>query len=94
MTQSENVTAETQEAATPSAIDLMKVQEVLNSVRPFLQADGGDCELVDVTDEGVVKLRLQGACGSCPSSTYTLKLGIEEQLKQFVPGITSVEQVF
>lgn len=77
-----------------SAVDLVKVQEVLDSVRPFLQADGGDCELVDVTPEGVVKLRLHGACGACPSSTYTLKLGIEEQLKMHIPGITEVEQVF
>ncbi len=96
MSQPENLAAENtpETAAGSSAIDLVKVQEVLNSVRPFLQADGGDCELVDVTPEGVVKLRLQGACGSCPSSTYTLKLGIEEQLKQYVPGITEVEQVF
>jgi Fe-S cluster biogenesis protein NfuA len=92
MTQTEN-TAPTDTPST-STIDLLKVQEVLDSLRPFLQQDGGDCELVDVTEEGVVKLRLHGACGTCPSSTYTLKMGIEEQLKQFVPGITSVEQVF
>lgn len=77
-----------------SVIDIVRVQEVIDSVRPFLQADGGDCEVVDVTPDGVVKLRLHGACGSCPSSTYTLKLGIEEQLKQHVPGIREVEQVF
>lgn len=90
MTQPEQTTPNT----TPSTVDLVKVQEVLDSVRPFLQADGGDCELVDVTEEGVVKLRLHGACGACPSSTYTLKLGIEEQLKQHIPGIKEVEQVF
>lgn len=78
----------------PGVIDLLQVQTVLDGVRPFLQADGGDCELVDVTPEGVVKLRLHGACGACPSSTYTLKLGIEEQLKQHIPGIKEVEQVF
>lgn len=94
MTQSENTTPEATSNGGPSAIDLVKVQEVIDSVRPFLQADGGDCEIVDVTDDGVVKLRLHGACGSCPSSTYTLKLGIEEQLKQHVPGIREVEQVF
>ncbi|TAI23790.1 NifU family protein, partial [Bacillus velezensis] len=53
-----------------------QVQEVLDKLRPFLLRDGGDCELVDV-DEGIVKLRLLGACGSCPSSTITLKAGIE-----------------
>lgn len=94
MTSSDNTTAENNLTVSNSTIDLVKVQEVINMVRPFLQADGGDCELVDITDEGVVQLRLHGACGSCPSSTYTLKLGIEEQLKQHVPGITEVEQVF
>jgi len=69
------------------------VQEVLDKLRPFLLRDGGDCELVDV-DEGVVKLRLLGACGSCPSSTITLKAGIERALLEEVPGIIEVEQVF
>ena len=71
-------------------IDKAKVLEVLNMLRPYLQADGGDVELLDVTPEGVVQVRLQGACGTCPSSTYTLKMGLEEQLKQYVPGITEV----
>jgi len=74
-------------------IDREKVQEVLNMLRPYLQADGGDVELIDITPEGVVQLRLQGACGTCPSSTYTLKMGIEEQLKQYVPGVTEVVSV-
>jgi Fe-S cluster biogenesis protein NfuA len=74
-------------------IDKDKVQEVLNMLRPYLQADGGDVELIDVTSEGVVQVRLQGACGTCPSSTYTLKMGIEEQLKQYVPGVTEVISV-
>ena len=93
MTQSENL-AESTTATATSTVDLVKVQEVLDTVRPYLRADGGDCELVDVTEDGIVKLRLHGACGSCPSSTYTLKLGIEEQLKQHIPGITEVQQVF
>jgi Fe-S cluster biogenesis protein NfuA len=76
-----------------TVVQLAEVQAVLDAVRPFLQADGGDCELVDLTPDGVVKLRLHGACGACPSSTYTLKLGIEEQLKQHIPYITAVEQV-
>ena len=74
-------------------IDKEKVQEVLNMLRPYLQADGGDVELLDVTPEGVVQVRLQGACGTCPSSTYTLKMGIEEQLKQYVPGVTEVVSI-
>ncbi|MBX2859694.1 MAG: NifU family protein [Vampirovibrio sp.] len=78
---------------TTSVIDKVKVQEVLDTLRPYLQADGGDVELVDVTPEGVVQLSLQGACGTCPSSTYTLKMGIEEQLKQHIPGVTEVVQV-
>lgn len=69
-----------------------QVQEVLDKLRPFLLRDGGDCELVDVED-GIVKLRLLGACGSCPSSTITLKAGIERALLEEVPGIIEVEQV-
>jgi Fe-S cluster biogenesis protein NfuA len=96
MTDVENVTADSATATeSVSSVDMMvRVQEVLDAVRPYLQADGGDCELIDVTPEGVVQLKLHGACGSCPSSTYTLKLGIEEQLKQHVPGIVEVQQVF
>ncbi|UOQ94236.1 NifU family protein [Halobacillus shinanisalinarum] len=70
-----------------------QVQEVLNKLRPFLLRDGGDVELVDVED-GIVRLRLMGACGNCPSSTITLKAGIERALSQEVPGIHEVEQVF
>lgn len=72
---------------------MQQVEEVLNKLRPFLQRDGGDCELVDVED-GIVKLRLMGACGSCPSSTITLKAGIERALLEEVPGVVEVEQVF
>ena len=70
-----------------------QVQEVLDKLHPFLLRDGGDCELVDI-EEGIVKLRLLGACGSCPSSTITLKAGIERALLEEVPGIVEVEQVF
>ena len=70
-----------------------QVQEVLDKLRPFLLRDGGDCELVDIED-GIVKLRLLGACGSCPSSTITLKAGIERALLEEVPGVVEVEQVF
>ena len=70
-----------------------KVEEVLEKVRPMLQRDGGDVELVDVQDDGVVKVRLTGACSGCPMSTMTLKNAIEETIKKEVPGIKSVEQV-
>jgi Fe-S cluster biogenesis protein NfuA len=70
-----------------------EVQEVLDKLRPFLLRDGGDVELVDIED-GIVKLRLMGACGSCPSSTITLKAGIERALLEEVPGVVEVEQVF
>ena len=70
-----------------------QIEEALETVRPALQGDGGDVEFVDFK-EGVVYLRLMGACGACPSSTYTLKLGIERLLMEKIPGIKEVEQVF
>ncbi|MBF0186404.1 MAG: NifU family protein [Magnetococcales bacterium] len=69
-----------------------KVQEVLNEVRPYLQRDGGDVELVDVTDDNIVYVRLRGACGTCPSAIMTLKGGIERVMKERIPEIKSVEQ--
>lgn len=71
-----------------------KVEEVIESIRPMLMADGGNVELVEVTKDGVVILRLTGACGGCPMSTYTLRMGIERRLKEAIPEIKSVEQVF
>src|SRR5699024_6125346 len=68
-----------------------RVDEVLDKFRPFLLRDGGDCELVDVED-GIGKLRLLGACGTCPSSTITLKAGIERALLEEVAGFVDVEQ--
>lgn len=70
-----------------------EVIDVLDKLRPFLQRDGGDVELVEIED-GIVKLRLMGACGSCPSSTITLKAGIERALLEEVEGIQEVMQVF
>jgi Fe-S cluster biogenesis protein NfuA len=67
-----------------------KVEEVLKKIRPNLQADGGDVELVDVVD-GVVKVKLTGACGTCPMSTMTLKMGVERILKEQIPEIKRVE---
>jgi Fe-S cluster biogenesis protein NfuA len=68
-----------------------KVENALNKVRPSLQADGGDVQLIDVDDQGVVKVKLTGACGGCPMSQMTLKMGIEKILKQNVPEVTRVE---
>ena len=70
-----------------------QVLEALKKVRPALQADGGDIELVSVEADGVVKVRLRGACGSCPMSTMTLKMGVEKILKQEVPGVKEVVAV-
>ncbi|MDQ0159509.1 NifU family protein [Alkalibacillus sp. S2W] len=70
-----------------------QVQEVIGKLRPFLLRDGGDVELVDV-DDGIVLLRLKGACGNCPSSAITLKAGIERALIAEVPGVQEVEQIF
>ena len=66
------------------------VERALNEIRPFLQADGGDLELVEVTEDGVVKVRLTGACGSCPFSQMTLKMGVEQALKKMVPSVREV----
>ena len=70
-----------------------KVQGALDKVRPALQADGGDVELIDVDEDGVVKVKLQGACAGCPMSQMTLKMGIEKVLKQNVPEVDRVESV-
>ncbi|HDM10614.1 MAG: NifU family protein [Deltaproteobacteria bacterium] len=70
-----------------------KVESALDKVRPSLQADGGDVQLVDVGDDGIVKVRLTGACGGCPMSQMTLKMGIERILKQNIPEIQAVESV-
>jgi Fe-S cluster biogenesis protein NfuA len=70
-----------------------KVEQALNKVRPSLQADGGDVQLVEVDDQGVVRVKLTGACGGCPMSQMTLKMGIEKVLKQNVPEVTRVESV-
>ena len=68
-----------------------KVKDALAKVRPSLQADGGDVELISVSDGGVVKVRLTGACGGCPMATMTLKGGIERVLKKEVPEVKRVE---
>lgn len=70
-----------------------RVEEVLGQVRPALEADGGNVELVDVSNEGVVSVKLTGACGSCPMSTMTLKMGIEKTLMENIPEVKEVVQV-
>ncbi len=70
-----------------------KVNEVLDKIRPSLQADGGDVKLVEVTDDGIVKVELQGACAGCPMSQMTLKMGIERQLKSEIPEVKEVQSV-
>jgi len=70
-----------------------QVQEVLDTVRPALQADGGDVEMVDVTAEGIVQLRLQGHCRGCPMSQMTLAMVIERTLKEQIPEVERVVAV-
>lgn len=70
-----------------------KVEAALAEVRPALQRDGGDVELVEVTDDGVVKVRLTGACHGCPMAQYTLQMGIERVLRNAVPELKAVEAV-
>ena len=70
-----------------------KVQKIIDEIRPALQADGGNIELVEVGEDGIVKVRLMGACGSCPMSQLTLKRGIEARLKAKVPEVKEVVSV-
>lgn len=72
---------------------LEQVQKAISEVRPSLQADGGDIELVSVEENGIVKVRLTGACGSCPMATFTLKQGVEAYMKKTIPEVREVVQV-
>lgn len=74
-------------------VDKQKVKQVLEKIRPQLQLDGGDVELIEITDDGVVKVRLQGHCAGCMHAQQTLKLGIERAVKQFVPEVKEVVSV-
>ncbi|MFA5321292.1 MAG: NifU family protein [Smithella sp.] len=67
-----------------------EVQKAIDSIRPSLQADGGDVELVDVSEDGIVKVKLTGACRGCPMSQMTLKMGIEKTIKKQIPAIKEV----
>ncbi|MFO7819246.1 MAG: NifU family protein [Halanaerobacter sp.] len=70
-----------------------KVEEVLEKIKPSLQADGGDVELIEVTEDGIVKVELQGACAGCPMSQLTLKNGIEKKMKEEIPEVKEVQSV-
>ena len=78
--------------ADPRALTIPNVERVLDELRPYLMADGGNVEIVEI-DGPIVKVRLQGACGSCPSSTMTLKMGIERKLREAIPEVAEVVQV-
>ncbi|MDX2146998.1 MAG: NifU family protein [Planctomycetota bacterium] len=79
----------------PSVDELVqsRITKVINLIRPAVQADGGDVEFVELTPEGVVKIRLHGACVGCPSSAVTLQMGIERNLRQHIPQVKAVHAV-
>ena len=83
----------TEQAETAQTAMKEKVEAALAQVRPMLQRDGGDVELAEITDDGIVKVRLQGACQGCPMAQMTLQMGIERVLKEMVPDIKSVQAV-
>ena len=71
----------------------LKVKKVMEQIRPFLQADGGDIAFVEITEDNIVNVELQGACGSCPYSQMTLKNGVEEAVRKAIPEIVAVEAI-
>lgn len=72
---------------------LQKVEEALDTIRPYLEADGGNVSVEEITSDHIVRLRLLGSCGSCPMSIMTLKAGIEEAIKKAVPEIVAIEAI-
>lgn len=70
-----------------------RIEQALDSIRPYLRTDGGDVKLLEVTDNMIARIELLGACGACPMSTMTFKAGVEEAIKREVPEISSVEAV-
>lgn len=70
-----------------------RVAQVINAIRPYIQGDGGDIELVGVEDDGIVRVKLSGACSGCPHAAMTLKLGVERTLREHVPEVREVIQV-
>jgi Fe-S cluster biogenesis protein NfuA len=78
---------------TQNAELIRKVENVIDQIRPYLQADGGNIRLVELTEDNVVNVELMGACGSCPMSTMTLKAGVEQAMRKAIPEIKSVEAI-
>lgn len=74
-------------------MDQEEVQDIIDEIRPGLQADGGDVELINITDDGVVEVKLKGACNGCPMATLTIKNGIEKTLKEKLPEVKEVKSV-
>ncbi|ANQ49774.1 NifU family protein [Flammeovirga yaeyamensis] len=72
---------------------IARVEEALDTIRPYLEADGGNAKIVDVTEDGIAKVELLGACGSCPMSAMTLKAGIEQAIINAVPEVKKVEAI-
>ncbi|MGF1637872.1 MAG: NifU family protein [Cyclobacteriaceae bacterium] len=72
---------------------VQKVESALDSIRPYLEADGGNVKVIEITEDNVVKLEMLGACGTCPMSAMTLRAGVEEAIKRAVPEIVSVEAI-
>lgn len=94
LTNSGNPIDAQQPASQSSGLTLLeRVAMVIDRIRPAVQNDGGDIELIDVTDQGVVRIRMHGACVGCPSSNMTLRMGIEQNLKTYVPEVTAVEAI-
>lgn len=94
VTQGGNPIDDTQPDATQGGVSVSeRVAMVIDRIRPAVQNDGGDIELIEVTDSGIVRIRMHGACVGCPSSNMTLRLGIEQNLKTYVPEVTGVEAV-
>ncbi|MBI1337689.1 MAG: NifU family protein [Phycisphaera sp.] len=86
------MTSPTQTDPQPASVHA-RVAAVIERIRPAVQSDGGDVELVEVTKEGIARVRLHGACVGCPSSTITLQMGIERNIREKVPEVTAVQQV-
>ena len=78
-------------SVTAKAELIQKVENVINQIRPYLEADGGNINFVELTDDNVVIVELTGACGSCPMSTVTLKAGVEQAVRKAIPEIKAVE---
>lgn len=89
----QTASSEAQGAAATTGTAEERVQQVIEQLRPSIQADGGDVEFLEFTDEGVVRIRLHGACVGCPSSSLTLQVGLERNLREHVPEFASVEAI-